>query len=192
MPLCSEPPSHPGRIVPTRLTGLTKFLPREAERPRAAPTPSRALRAPAVPTGSMPPKALPGRSAMLGTGVPASWAVAFLPAPLSPRGQHQPEGGTRQPGPHPPFTRRLRGSGSLRSPSPSKPSPEEGAVPGARGRAGPHPGLAQPLRGTPLLPGHPQASPPERCHGDVGAGRGTGTGTAGPQPPLAPAPSWLC
>lgn len=63
VPLCSVP-SHPARIVPTRLTGLTKFLPREAERPRATPTPSQAPQAPAMPTGSTPPTAMPGHSAM--------------------------------------------------------------------------------------------------------------------------------
>lgn len=51
---------------------------------------------------------------MSGTGILALQAAAFLPVPLSPQGQHQPEGGTRQP----PFTPRLRGSGSLCSPSP--------------------------------------------------------------------------
>lgn len=45
MLLCSEPPSHPAWIVPTRLTGLTEFLPREAESvPAPPPRPARPCR----------------------------------------------------------------------------------------------------------------------------------------------------
>lgn len=159
MLLCSKPPSHPARIVPTRLTGLTKFLLRETERPRAIPTPSQALRVPAVPTSSTPSMDPQGRSAMPGTGVPALQAAAFLPAPLSSQGRHQPQGGTRQPSPHPPFTPKLRGSNSLRSLSPRQTQPRGGSCAGGKRQSWTPSRAGTAQRGALLLPGHPQASP---------------------------------
>lgn len=164
MPLCSEPPSHPAWIVPTRLTGLTEFLPREAESvPAPPPRPARPRRHPPCPPAPRHQEPCLDTRPCQAQASLALQAAAFLPAPLSPQGQHQPEGGTRQP----PFTPRLRGSGSSCSLSPwrAQPSPEEGAVLRARGRAGPHPELAQPSRGAPLLPGHPRASPQSSATG---------------------------
>lgn len=148
-----------------------------------------------MPTGSTPPTARPGHSAMPGTGVPAPPAAAFLPAPLSPQGRHQPKGGTRQPRPHPPFTPRPRGSGSPHRLSPRQAQPGGGSCAGGRRQSWTpsRVGTAPKRRSAP--PWASATITPERHHEDMGMGGGWGvsdTGTAGPWPPLAPVPSRLC
>lgn len=96
MVLCSKPPSHPAQVFPTRLTGLTEFLPCEAERPRATPTPSHGpagtrrahrLHATAGLTGTFC-HARYGRPCYTGSCLPLGVLISPRSAPAS--GRHQP------------------------------------------------------------------------------------------------------